>query len=338
MSAPGYMNIITATWANKHNVFDNKVDKPNYNYKNIFRLLKEDQKSKTIGIFSTWTDNRVKLIGEKLPAAGQISFDYKFDEYEFDESTYPHDSSEIYIQKIDERVVNETVHCLSKSPPDLSWVYLQYPDSVGHILGDSQGFYNSVEDFDRQIGRIHNSIQHRIANFNENWLLIVTTDHGRDAITGQSHGQQSLRERTTWLFVNSKETNQYFEYYQPSAVDILPTIARFLRIQIPIDSQRELDGVPLIGDVSLIQPEVQLKNQTLILKWKALDNQQGNVSIWLSTTNLFSLGLQDNFIFIRNVSLQNQTAEINVEQYPSTFYKIILQGQFNIVNRFFFVQ
>jgi len=41
---------------------------------------------------------------------------------------------------------------------------------------------------------------------------------------------------------------------------------------------------------------------------------------------------------IGNVSLQDQTAQINIEQYPSAFYKSILQEQFNTVNRFFFVQ
>jgi len=40
-----------------------------------------------------------------------------------------------------------------------------------------------------------------------------------------------------------------------------------------------------INEVSLIQPEVQLKNQTLVLKWRALQFQ-GNVDIYLSTTNL----------------------------------------------------
>lgn len=40
VSAPGYMDLITGTWGNKHNVFDNDVKEPNYHYKNIFRLFK----------------------------------------------------------------------------------------------------------------------------------------------------------------------------------------------------------------------------------------------------------------------------------------------------------
>jgi len=44
----------------------------------------------------------------------------------------------LYIEKIDERAVNETVSCLENHSSDLSLVYLQYPDSIGHIYGDDQ--------------------------------------------------------------------------------------------------------------------------------------------------------------------------------------------------------
>ncbi|MEN9459414.1 MAG: hypothetical protein RL135_2033, partial [Bacteroidota bacterium] len=63
ISAPGYNNLITGTWANKHNVVDNNIKKPNYSYYTLFRFLKEQYPQKTIAIFSTWQDNRTKLIG-----------------------------------------------------------------------------------------------------------------------------------------------------------------------------------------------------------------------------------------------------------------------------------
>ena len=40
ISAPGYNNLITGTWANKHNVWDNNIKNPNYaNYKLLFKIL-----------------------------------------------------------------------------------------------------------------------------------------------------------------------------------------------------------------------------------------------------------------------------------------------------------
>src|SRR5690606_21187919 len=40
ISAVGYNSILTGTWVNKHNVWDNDIAEPNYHYPTIFRLLK----------------------------------------------------------------------------------------------------------------------------------------------------------------------------------------------------------------------------------------------------------------------------------------------------------
>lgn len=40
ISAVGYNSLLTGTWANKHNVWDNDIAEPNYNYWNIFRFFK----------------------------------------------------------------------------------------------------------------------------------------------------------------------------------------------------------------------------------------------------------------------------------------------------------
>ncbi len=40
ISAPGYNDMLTGTWAYKHNVWDNDGQKPDYSYPTIFRILK----------------------------------------------------------------------------------------------------------------------------------------------------------------------------------------------------------------------------------------------------------------------------------------------------------
>ena len=39
ISAPGYMSLLTGTWANKHNVRGNSNQSPNYAYWNLFRIV-----------------------------------------------------------------------------------------------------------------------------------------------------------------------------------------------------------------------------------------------------------------------------------------------------------
>jgi predicted AlkP superfamily pyrophosphatase or phosphodiesterase len=335
VSAPGYMNLLTGTWGNKHNVSDNEVENPNYNYKNIFRLVKEQQPDKKIGIFSTWTDNRVKLIGEGLSEAGNIIFDYKFDGYELNLTNYSNDTLDLYIRDIDQRVTNETSKCIKNDAPDLSWVYLQYTDDVGHFYGDSEQFNQAITSIDQQIGQIYEAIEYRMKYHKEDWLIVITTDHGRDPFTGKEHGEQSERERTTWIVTNNPETNSYFQDFVPAVVDILPTMARFMNLKIPIESARELDGVPFTGKVSLVKPDLHLFDDSLTITWKALDHT-GNIAVWLSTTNLFRNGLTDNYKLIGNVPIENQMVIFNISEYSSKLYKIVLEGQYNMVNKWIF--
>jgi Type I phosphodiesterase / nucleotide pyrophosphatase len=41
ISAVGYNSLLTGTWVNKHNVWDNDIAAPNYNYPTIFKLFKK---------------------------------------------------------------------------------------------------------------------------------------------------------------------------------------------------------------------------------------------------------------------------------------------------------
>jgi hypothetical protein len=38
--------------------------------------------------------------------------------------------------------------------------------------------------------KIWQAIKEREKNFNEDWLIVITTDHGRDVETGKHHGGQ----------------------------------------------------------------------------------------------------------------------------------------------------
>ncbi len=99
----------------------------------------------------------------------------------------------------------------------------------------------AVEFMDGQIGRIWNAVQKRQRSHHEDWLILITTDHGRDEKTGQTHGGQSKRERTTWIVTNSDNLNTHFDEL-PAIVDILPSIATHLQLPIPEKIRDQLDG------------------------------------------------------------------------------------------------
>lgn len=332
ISAVGYNSLLTGTWVNKHNVRGNDIKAPNYHYWTLFRFLEEQYPDKKTAIFSTWLDNRTKLIGEGLPETGNIQLDYHFDGFELDTVQFPHGKDRKFIHHIDEHVTDEAARYVKANGPDLSWVYLEYTDDMGHMYGDSQQMYEAVEIADDQVGRIWESIQYREANHNEDWLIVITTDHGRDAETGKHHGGQSERERATWITTNAQNLNNYFKNEVPGVVDIFPTIARFLELDIPREQAMEIDGVPLIGKISLANPTATHKNNQMQLRWKAME-KEGNVKIWLSTANHFKEVGKDEYTLVGEVPLKAGKYSVDISKMPSSFYKIVLEGPDNFANR-----
>jgi predicted AlkP superfamily pyrophosphatase or phosphodiesterase len=245
ISAPGYMSLLTGTWANKHNVWNNSNQSPNYAYWNLFRIVESVDPSRITALFSTWLDNRTVLVGEGRPGAGDFRLDHTADGFERDTVAFPHDRASRYIQAIDERVATDAAQYIAANGPDLSWVYLQHTDDVAHANGDSEAFHTAVRQADARVGRIWAAVKQRQA-LGEHWMIVVTTDHGRDARTGRGHGGQSERERITWIVTNQSRLNARFTRGTPAIVDIAPSILQHLRIAVPTAVAREIDGVSFL--------------------------------------------------------------------------------------------
>ncbi len=332
ISANGYNSLLTSTWVNKHNVWGNDIKAPDYNYWNIFRMVKNAYPNKKTGVFSSWTDNRTKLIGDGIAEAGNIHPDFIADGYELDTLKFPHDKAGNYMHLIDEQVTDAAASCIKGKAPDLSWVYLEYTDDMGHKYGDSPQYDDAIEKMDAQVGRIWQAIQYRQKNFNEDWLIFITTDHGRDEKTGKNHGGQSSRQRSTWMVTNYKPLNNYAKYYYPAIVDITPSIVRFLDVKIPVDKLREMDGTSLIGAVSVSQPEANFVQGSLDINWKAMDNK-GKVKIWVVGSNNYKEGKPDKYQLLAEVPVNQEHVLVPVKNMPSAFYKVCIEGEFNTINR-----
>lgn len=245
ISAPGYMSLLTATWGNKHNVWGNDRQSPNYEYWNIFRIVETVDPARRTAIFSTWLDNRTVLVGEGRLGAGDFRIDHAVDGLEQDTVAYPHDAAKEYIRAIDEHVASAAAASIATDAPDLSWVYLEHTDDVAHANGDGEAFDAAVRRADAMVGRIWEAVKRRRA-LGEEWMIVVTTDHGRDAATGKGHGGRSTRERTTWIVTNERRVDSRFTDGRAAIVDIAPSILQHLRVTVPADVGRQMDGVSFL--------------------------------------------------------------------------------------------
>jgi hypothetical protein len=324
ISAVCYAHLVTGTWTYKHNVWDNSLKEINYHYPSIFSYFKKAYPEKTIGIFSTWEDNRTRLMGEGKAETGSWQFDYKADGYEKDTVQYPHDKDRLYIHHIDEKVTDEAAKSIFENGPDLSFVYLQYTDDVGHMFGDSPQMDEAVQKADAQIGKLYQAIQQRMRDYDEEWVIYVMTDHGRDD-TGFSHGGQSFRERTIWIISNDAAWNMYAQNFTPTLVDVLPSLLRYLDVEVPKEQRFEWDGIPMSGPVSHLIHRAQVENDTLHVGWDVFDANQ-EISIWVSTTNNFAEGGKDEYHLLGKAKASDGRASFSLEKLPSAFYKVALES------------
>jgi hypothetical protein len=328
ISAVGYNSLLTGVWVNKHNVPDNDITAPNYNYYNLFRLFKTAFPNRKTAVYSSWLDNRTKLaLAEYV--------DLHADGYELDTVRFKHDKARDFMHHIDETVIAAADKGIREQAPDLSWIYLEYTDDMGHMHGDSPEFYNAVRMLDKQMGRIYEAITFRQQKYKEDWMIVITTDHGRIEKNGKDHGGQSARQRSTWMITNYKEHNNYAGYYEPAIVDIMPTITRYLGIPVPAATAYEVDGTSMIGKVSLAQLQANYFQGQLDLKWQSLQDT-GKVKIWVTTTNHFKTGGKDEYKLLGEVPVNKESATFPVE--TSGFYKIVLETPANTINRWLEIQ
>jgi predicted AlkP superfamily pyrophosphatase or phosphodiesterase len=327
VSAVGYNHVLTGTWSNKHNVYDNDIKQPNYHYWNIFRIAKNVRPELTTAIFSSWTDNRTKLVGEGLVDAGSIKLDYAFDGFELDEKKFPHTNDRKFMFDIDEHVSKEAGRYIEEKGPDLSWVYLEFTDDMGHMYGDSPEYNDAVKKADAQVGRIWKAIKKRQQQYGEQWMIVITTDHGRNAKDGKDHGSQTDRERTTWITTNATGLNEHFRK-TPASTDITPSILLFMGIEIPPATKEEMDGVAFINKISLANLKAMRSGNKLELTWDVFE-PTGDAYILIATTNHFKTGGKDKYSHVGKAKVQDGKFVYDIPAGSQSFFKILVKAPFN---------
>ena len=333
ISAIGYTNILTATWANKHNVWGNSDLSPNYNYWTIFRIAEEQDRDVTTGLFSSWQDNRTVLLGEGKSETGNLKIDYVYDGYDLDKENFPSREYDMHIFDIDEYVSKKAAECIRENAPDLSWVYLWYTDDAGHIFGSGETFDEFIRLADRQVERIWEAVKYREANFNEEWMVVITTDHGR-GYDGFHHGGQSYSERSCWISTNVK-ANERLTGGSSAIIDINPSICRFMDFTVPQHVLWEQDGTSFYGEIDVMNLELEPYDKKVKLTWECL-NPSAKATVWMALSNEFNKGGSDDWIRLAEVSAGDCAYVVDLSAHPqSDFYKFVIQTPYGTLNRWY---
>jgi predicted AlkP superfamily pyrophosphatase or phosphodiesterase len=218
---------LTGVWADKHGVHDNKFKGKNYErYPPIFRLLKQARPQAHTVSLVTWGPIEEHIVSGADVSKAFVSGD----------STY---------EKDDALAAAEAVRLLAKSNPDLLFLYLGQVDETGH----QEGFHPSVvpyvraiERVDALVGDVLAAVEKRPSRDKEEWLVIVTSDHGGQ---GKDHsGGHGIPEILNSFLIVSGPSAERGEFSGPTyLVDAPATALHFLGVT-PKPNWR-LDGRPV---------------------------------------------------------------------------------------------
>ncbi|KPI07727.1 type I phosphodiesterase/nucleotide pyrophosphatase [Actinobacteria bacterium OV450] len=98
----------------------------------------------------------------------------------------------------DEQVAADAAYVLGGGDdPQASFVYLGSPDETAHFLGCGREYRQTIEAADARLGRLLGAVRSRPTFADEEWTVIVVTDHGH--VEQGGHGGRSELERTAWI-------------------------------------------------------------------------------------------------------------------------------------------
>lgn len=122
----------------------------------------------------------------------------------------------------DQAVTDAAVTFLSdhQPAPTASFVYLGGCDAVAHDLGVAEDYRAFIEASDRRVAQVMAAVDARTDRANEDWLVIVVTDHGHRDEGG--HGGDSDLERTAWIAACGSDVPAAGSSSETSAADDVP--------------------------------------------------------------------------------------------------------------------
>ncbi len=189
-TAPGWCSIMTGVWADKHGITGNGITKT-LEYKTLLTSLVENGTIDSSHFITSWDGH-----------------------FETDNSTYKAEKAYCEEKGLnvkfnycleDTASANAAIKDLKqKDCSDFIFAIYEGPDHAGHTFGFSVNnpIYQAGYRLNEILAyRTLKAIENRETYASEDWLIIITSDHGG---FGTGHGGPTIQERMTFIVTNKK--------------------------------------------------------------------------------------------------------------------------------------
>lgn len=182
-SGNGWSTMLTGVWHTKHNIQDNSFTNPNYvNYPDFLtRAETYNSNLRTISLAS-WAP-----INDQIVQNADVQSNF---------------TSDVAVK-------NAAISALQTDNPDILFIDFDDVDHAGHSYGFASSvpqYVSAIQQTDAYVGEIVNAMKNRANYNNEDWLVVLTTDHGA---VQNAHGGGNLSERNIFtIYSNPNFTPQ----------------------------------------------------------------------------------------------------------------------------------
>jgi predicted AlkP superfamily pyrophosphatase or phosphodiesterase len=229
VSGPGWSNLLTGVWADKHGVLSNEFKVMHYDeYPHFFARTKEMFPQARTYSYCVWPP-----IHEKIVSAAD------------DSRCFRRETSEPSCAAADKRCAAQAVDTLSHGDPDAMFVYFENVDDTGHRKGfhpTIPEYIEAIQEVDQRVGEVLVALHSRPRFKEENWLILVGTDHGGRG-TGHGGGREQPEVNTVFLIVSGAGAARGPLEGKTNQVDLLATALAHLGV--PLKPEWKLDGRPV---------------------------------------------------------------------------------------------
>ena len=230
VSGPGWSSMLIGARTDKHLVNSNNFTGNDYAaYPDFLTRLEQLDPS-----FNTFAVVDWPPLG--TTASGGPLFSDAIDELLF------FDSGEVGYGRADSLSVDAAVDRLENEDIDAAFVYIGDADEVAHATSTYAPEYRTaIEVADAFVGRLVAAIRARPTFADEDWLILMSTDHGRDDEGG--HGGDSDKERTIFFLAHGPSVVREPIETAPNIVDV--AVTALVHLGVDIDPAWNLDGRPV---------------------------------------------------------------------------------------------
>ena len=254
VSGPGWSTMITGVWYDKHGVSDNSFSGSNFDeYPPFNVLLEESGQEYHTASFIMWTPIHTQIFGNTM-------------DYNELHSTY------------DGSVAQGAADYMSTPNVDVIFLDFDDVDIAGHSYGFSpevDQYIDAIENVDGYIGWVIDSMENRPTFQNEDWLIMITSDHGG---IGYGHGGQTIEERQIPIIMSGTLVSEETIPEQSYLTNLVSTVLNYFGIENNCEWQ--LDGISMGLTPTEFPPydicpncpgplvaEVDLSTMDIILSW-----------------------------------------------------------------------